>query len=647
MRGALGSLVRKEFTELRRDRRVLVLTLVLPVVLYPLVIGGMNRMQEREAAAAEAMTYRVAFSGENRPIETALLGVEGVEWMRVPSDSLESFVESRRASLGLRLPQVDAVPDTVVLVGRMTRTGAQVASERIRETLEDARWDRAQEIYEIRGGPGRLDRIVGLRSVDVSTARESGGAEAGRMLVYLLLMTLFMAASTLGIDMIAGEKERGTLETLFLAPLERSVLARSKLIVAGSGALITGLLSLASLSVSYASGWLGEAGTAALDPVALGLVSLLMLPLSVLLAAVLLVVSAWSRSLKEAQYYVLPLLFLVFVPAFLSMSQSIEARGAVAVVPVANVAFVMRDVLAGRVEPGVIGLVLSSTLLWIVLAARQVGVLMEREETVLGFDPEPFFAATEGGRRRAIQVAMALTVVGYFYVGQWLQARSVVWGLAISLWLLLPGLGWVTQRLVRDRVGRWRELVSLRMPPATGLLAGVLLGVGMLLPMVALQELQAKFLPMPTSQIEIFVRTFEQMATWQLFVLAALSPAICEEFVFRGLFLGHLRRQGSDRRAVLWTAFWFALIHLSVFRFAPTFLLGVVLAVVVVRTGSLLPAVVLHLLYNGSLLLGDRWLRGAEPPFALDGPIAWGLTVVLLGAGVGLLRLRPARSSLP
>lgn len=650
--GPLGTLIRKEFAELRRDRRVLLLTLVLPVVLYPVVIGAMNRVQHDHSAEVEAARYTVAVAGDHGELTGVLAGVDGIRWRNVAPDSLRAMLDAGRASLAVRLPDADAPVDTVRLIGRMTSSSAQVVADRVETALESARWRVLEQEYRARGGEGGLDAPLDLDTRDVSTARESGGAEAGRLLVYLLLMTLFMAASTLGIDMIAGEKERGTLETLFLAPLDRTLVARAKLVVAGGGALLTGLLSLVSLSLSYGTGWLAEDGAAAaLDPAALALVAALMLPLAVLLAAVMLMVSAWARSLKEAQYYVLPVMLTVFVPAFLSMSQAIEATGVVTVLPIANVAFVMRDVLAGRPDAATMVIVVASTLGWIALAARQVTTLMEREETVLGFDPEPFFAPTEGGRRRAIQVALALTVTGFFYVGQWLQSRSPVGGLALSLWVLLPALALLTERLVRGRRPRWTEAVALRSPAPRHVLGAMTLGLGLVLPMIGLQQLQAVFLPAPASQFELLGQTFERMSLWQLFALAAVSPAVCEEFVFRGVFLGHLRRQGSDRRAILWSAFWFALIHLSVFRFLPTFLLGLVLAAVVVRSRSLWPAVVLHLTYNGSLLLGERWLRTHEAPFALDGPVAAAAALGLVLAGAALLvrwpRLRPAPAELP
>jgi sodium transport system permease protein len=524
-----------------------------------------------------------------------------------------------------------------------TRDLSREAQRRIERGLSSARREERERRWRSAGGPGRLDEVLGIASRNAATASEEGGAEASRLLIYLLLMTLFMAGSVLATDMVAGEKERGTLETLFLIPSGRARIARSKLLAVGIGTALTGVLSLLSLSVSYRMGWLGEEGASALDPGALFVVGLLAIPLAVLLGAVLLAVSAYARSLKEAQYYVLPVMLVVFVPALLSMSQAVELNVLVAVLPIANVAFVMRDVLSGQVATGMLWLVVLSTILWTVLVAQRVTDLLSREETVLGFDPEPLLARTPSGFRRAAHLGMALSVLFYFYGGQWLQSRDLRWGLLASLWILLPLLGVMTWALVRPRESL-AELLSLRAARPEAMIGAALLGLGMLLPMMGgLQRLLGRVLPMPEDQAAQFSDAFADMGVTELLGLAAVSPAVMEELLFRGLFLGILLRQGTVRRAVIVSAVYFALIHLSVFRVVPTFALGVLLALLVVRHRSLLPAAVLHFVYNGSLLAGSVWVEGRDLPFALDGGLAWVASVALVALGTVLCFGAPPR----
>jgi sodium transport system permease protein len=641
MSPGLGPLVRKELTELRRDRRVLLLTLVLPVLLYPAVIGAMDRLQAQRAEQLREHVMSIAVTEGDPALRAALRTVDGARVLEAPLDTALAWVDVGRVALAVELPAGarTAQSDTLRLHGRFTRETTREAAARVERVVQATSLREAQRRFEELGGRGRLDRTLVIDERNLASVSAEGGAEASRLLVYLLLMTLFMAATTLATDMVAGEKERGTLETLFLAPLERSTIAQSKLLVVSLGTALTGVLSLASLALSYRMGWIGGAADTRLELTWPTLVSiaLLLVPLAVLLGAVLLAVSSWARSLKEAQYFVLPVMLVVFVPALLSMSQAIELDPLVALLPIANVAFVMRDVLAQQGDPSMLGLVLASTLGWILVANRVVTSLLSREETVLGLDPEPFFARTDGGRRRAIDVGMALTVLGYFYGAQWLQTRDIVWGLAASLWLLLPTLAVLVALLVRPGSSTsWRERLSLRPAPVRALFGAVLLGWGVMLPMAGgLQRLQSYVLPMSHQHVVDFSAAFEGFTTPLLFLLAALSPAICEELVFRGAFLGMLREQRGPRAAIVLSSICFALIHLSIYRLLPTFLLGVLLAALTVRHRSLLPAMLMHLTYNGTLLLGARWTEGRTLPFAPDGGIGWVVSAMLLLTGRG------------
>jgi sodium transport system permease protein len=651
VKGALGILVRKEFSELRRDRRVLFLTLVLPVLLYPAVIGAMARMEDQRTREVRAQALTVGVDGGSGELRAILLADSTLSFRHMPASAFAGALEAGQISAGLVLPEQlswrgAVAPDTVTVVVSMTRENGREARRRVEAGLRKYVSDEREARWSEAGGSGRPEDLLAFIATDVSTQQEATGAEAGKMLVYLLLMTLFMAASAFATDMVAGEKERGTLETLMLAPVDRRVIARSKLLVVSCGSAITGVLSLMSLSLSYRFGWLSVDGVdaAVLEGPTLLAISLLTIPVAILLGAILLAVSAWARSLKEAQYYVLPVMLLVFVPALLSMNQSVELSSFIAILPVANVALFMRDVLAQSFEWSMLVMVLGSTLAWIILLIRWVSQQLSREETLLGFDPEPFFAKTPSGRGRATNLGMALTILGYFYFGQWLQARDLVVGLALSLWLLLPGMSAGVVAMVRPRSRDWARIFSLRSAPPQAVFGAVLLGLGMLLPIAGgLQPLMGKLIPMPEAEAARMGGAFLEFSVLQVVLLTALSPALMEELVFRGVFLGLFREDGSAQRAVVLSALGFALIHLSIHRFAPTFVLGLLLGALVARHGSLLPAVVLHLVYNATLVLGAQYYMEhwavTGPPLDFDGPIAWGLSTVLLWAGAWLCGL--------
>ncbi|MBZ0267695.1 CPBP family intramembrane metalloprotease, partial [bacterium] len=173
-------------------------------------------------------------------------------------------------------------------------------------------------------------------------------------------------------------------------------------------------------------------------------------------------------------------------------------------------------------------------------------------------------------------------------------------------------------------------------------LGGALLGAGILVPIQhALMALQQRALPMPDSFAEELAGSLGELSGFAAILLFAVSPGICEELVFRGAFLGLLRRVGSVRSAVLISAAFFGLIHLSVFRFLPTFTVGVVAAIVVVRSGSIFPAMLLHACYNG-IAVGQEDLPGWAQGLLESSAAGWAASLAALAAGAWLLRARAA-----
>ncbi len=633
---------RKEIREILRDRRAMLLSFVLPIFVYPLTFSLTSWLERREESRAGATVYRVAVTGDAAVLHERLRAekvfvvvrpTEGTDLAEeVRAGRLEAWVD---ASEGLE-PHDGEAP-TVRIVHHGPHSASAEAEERIQEVLDGLRDDEANHRYRRAGGGSGLDDIVHVEAVDVATGAETGGARAGRMIPLLLVMTLFIGGSALSTDLFAGEKERGTLETLYLTPVHRSRIARAKFLVVWGGTTITGMLNLASLLFCFRQGLISdpEKTTAAVALVGDGVATafLLVVPLAALVGGVLLGISAFARSLKEAQYYVTPVMLVAILPGLLAMGQEVALNAFTALIPIANVALTVRDGLLGPVPALLLALVAIASMGWGYLAMQWTVRILAREDTILGFDPEPFLARTTSGRRRAALLGMSISVLVYFYVGNLLQSRSLIPGLLVSLWVLLPALVAGTAVLAWNG-GSVPELISLRRPPGRALLAAALIGAGLVVPMIeGLMKVQGQFLPSPEGLFEPLTDPLEKLSLPALLFTLAVSPGVMEELAFRGVFFGLLRRCGSTRSAVVVSAAFFALIHLSIFRFAPTFLIGVLIAIVVLRSGSIFPAMLFHAVYNGVATAASR--AGKEE--AMGGALPWGLSLAALAAGAFFL----------
>lgn len=186
--------------------------------------------------------------------------------------------------------------------------------------------------------------------------------------------------------------------------------------------------------------------------------------------------------------------------------------------------------------------------------------------------------------------------------------------------------------LVRPRFSAWAG--ALLVGASAWTVVGF--GVGPLLERIA---------PMPRSLVEALERAARPDAPLWLTVLAvAVTPAICEELLCRGALLPALRARLGAPQAVLIAAALFALLHLSPYRFVPTFLLGIAFGALAVRSGSTLPSMLAHALNNSAVIvLAADAARPAREALERHVLLAVGTSVVVLTIGMSLVRPRDGR----
>jgi sodium transport system permease protein len=204
-------------------------------------------------------------------------------------------------------------------------------------------------------------------------------------------------------DLTAGEKERGTMETILCSPVARTDLVLGKFLMVLTASLGTVVMSLASMGLTFLVGGLlfagSVAGNAAVAATAKGAVAhagvlptidlvgtvtvlAMVLPVAVLFSAVLMAVSLFAKSTKEAQSYVSPLIMVVILPAMMGMLPGVELNARLALVPILNLALVSKELVSGVFHWDYLALIFGSTCLYAGLALAFCVRLFDRE-TVL------------------------------------------------------------------------------------------------------------------------------------------------------------------------------------------------------------------------------------------------------------------------
>jgi sodium transport system permease protein len=265
------------------------------------------------------------------------------------------------------------------------------ASQDASKRLESLLAERGQRIVAQRLHDNALSSEIAIPFQTTQAPIAEGGKAATLILAtflpYILSLSAIMGSVYAANDSVAGEKERGTLETLLLAPLSRRDLVLGKFLAVAGVALVSSLLSVIGLLWPFyvpleAFAWMAKDGLT-LRPVAIAAIILVQVPLAVLGAGVLLAVSTWSKNQKEAQTYLGPVLAVASVASVMSMLLKAEAGWPYAFVPVLNAALVLKQALEGTMSGLFIILACVTSLVYAGAALWLAVHLFERESVLL------------------------------------------------------------------------------------------------------------------------------------------------------------------------------------------------------------------------------------------------------------------------
>jgi sodium transport system permease protein len=495
------------------------------------------------------------------------------------------------------------------------------------------RWKRNVNVARLarQGLPPDFDEPFTVHDpVTAEAAAGGAGAEAmGKLMVrifpFMLVMWSLAGALYPAVDICAGEKERGTMETLLISPAGRAEIVWGKFLTIWVFSATTAMLNLASMGLTtwLYSDRLPQGGVPAS---ALAWCVLLVLPLSAFFSAVCLAIGAYARSSKEGQYYLMPL-FLVTMPLiFLTLAPGVQLNAFYSMVPITGVVLLMQGLMtapSAAEAPWFYFLpVLAPIMLYSWLALRWAIDQFQREE-VLFREAERLDVGL--WLRRLFREKEALPTAGQalFCFGLLLGLRWLWAGLGERLPLLTrtgvvllafvaaPPLFMALSITKRPRralnlyVGSpWYVAAALLLLPAADVANRVLAEFPGLHEAVRERRLLV--------ETAVSLEPLWSPALWGGYVLLlAVVSAVSKELAFRGWILNGLRQRFRPWTAILISSLLFAAFHMNVFVMVPAFLLGVVLGLLAVRSGSLLPGILLHLGCYAILVYGAE--PGASP----------------------------------
>jgi sodium transport system permease protein len=396
----IGTVYAKELRDTLRDRRTLISMIVVPTLFMPALILGMGKVASVVVAKAKEEVPRImVIGGADSPGVIRELRDSGKFKVEKASADWKALISDKKVRAAAEIPlgfdaalRLGSAP-AVTLYDYQGELKSGFAVGQLRDFFTGLRDRATTRLLAERGLPATVARPFEVKQVNVAPPEKVGGNLLGGIVPYFIIFLCLIGAMYPAMDLTAGEKERGTMETLLCCPAARTDIVIGKFLMVLTGSLFAVLSSLVSLAATLllvasslppagAGAGAHGSGMPSISPLGILGVLAMIVPVAILFSAILFSVSLVAKSLKEAQSYLTPMTFAVIVPVAIGVLPGIDLNLKLAFVPILNISLICKEMLSGVWHWGYIGVIFGSTALYASIALA-LCVRMFRSENVI------------------------------------------------------------------------------------------------------------------------------------------------------------------------------------------------------------------------------------------------------------------------
>ena len=519
-----GILLKKEMTEILRDKKTLIIMLVLPLLLYPSILIGMS------------LGISMIMQSEEEKEHTVGYLLEDEEYI----EPLISLYEQEKEELGARLSFRGASKEEEAVIKEETDAWLYFSKEeqsiqiQLNYTSTSQKSDYTESIMkelvdkyrnalltknlEKEGLTEDFLHPVTYEAVDSATLSESMGMNMGGSIGMIVIIMILMGAFYPAVDVTAGEKERGTLETLLTLPVTNFQMIMSKFISVSIISCITAVISLLALGGSILFIMLALPGDELVQiPVGafvncIPVMLLVMVTTALLLTALSMCFCVFAKSTKEANNYMTPVMLVVMLATMIGMFPTVELDYKTALIPIVNVSLLIKQVLAQAMDLSLALITILVNCAYSVLIIWILARMYDSEDIMFsdGFRSFRLFQKREDIKRGTIPatgdvlISLIVLLLAIIYLGGMISMRNQFIGTAIIQLMIVAvplALTWYMKSDVKI-------LFSLQKPEKKTIVGSILLYIGTYLVMFMLSIVLSKLLP---SHLEGLEMAFEEM----------------------------------------------------------------------------------------------------------------------------------------
>lgn len=384
----------KEIKGVVRDRKTFMMMVILPLVFLPVLIGGITYFQMRTVQGS--MEEIVPVYIEGREYATGLVDYlkSSGDYKIVDQPEKEIAPALQDGEIALYLKIEPAFHQKIIagnsgeikLFYNNTNTLSDSSSKRIAQLIAGYTAQIVeQRLKGLQLGPHFIEPVK-LELVNTATEQEKSGRFLGRMIPYFAIISIFIGAMNIGINITSGEKEKETLSTLLVTQLTRSEIVIGKLLTLIILSTFSAILNIVGIVLAYqfvfSSGGSGMELVIGLSANTLFKLGGLFVLLAFIVSGIIILAGSFARNIKEGNSYVIPVYMGVILIGALSMSGAFQPAGFIYYLPIVNIIFLLQDIFMLQANLLHLWITIITSLLFGGLISYLSVKLFQREEII-------------------------------------------------------------------------------------------------------------------------------------------------------------------------------------------------------------------------------------------------------------------------
>ncbi len=658
----IKALYRKEMLDILRDKKTILMMIVIPLILYPLIFLGSMLLTSSMLNASTTNIYRIGFDEVVNQEELTFFFDEAAKEYDYEFRYIHPDAQKESMQEALENGDLDAYVTTTKEEGKMKYQICYLSSENSSQTAAGMLRDMFIEYNKKLSEDIITDNHLVAEDVlnpilyeyeDLSSSEETVGSRFGYIIPFLLITSILMGSMYPAIDTTAGEKERGTMETLLTLPVKNMELIMSKFLATSTIAVAAALLNLISmgvLGVYFYQSMQSVSETAMTFDLmsylpAMGITVLCVVVFAMFASAVCLCVCIFAKSFKEAQNYTTPVMLVFMIAGMAGMIPALELNKTTALIPVVNIAMLIAELFKFHFDISLIAMVLFSNIAYSMLAIVFMTRLFKSEDVLFGDGSNSIHLLERRSNMKKNQIPgigdnvllFSILLIILLFAGSIAIIKWKLYGLILEQALILVATVFYAWYIRADR----KRVFSLQAPKIRDVFCTVILWMGAYLLMILASAGLTVLFPESAKNANATVELWENVPLWLIVLSSAAMPAFCEEMAFRGFLFGTLKNRIKMPVAILITGMVFGLYHMNFVKFFVVGALGCLLAYAVYKGGSIWLSILIHFLNNLFSVVITLYPEPMKKivPFLMEEDLTVNSIVILLIVGIVLTTL--------